>query len=88
LAAKLKEAYALRSKLVHGSISPFAPAIREYAPVAMRLVERALQGGLVFFESEALFDRGCTPAQLADGFAQLLQWTKSDSDRRTPKGKV
>jgi hypothetical protein len=88
LEAKLKEAYVLRSELVHGSISPFAPTVREFAPVAMRLAEQALRGGLVFFESEALFDRGCTSAQLAEGFVQLLQWAKSDSAQRAPTGKA
>lgn len=44
----------------------------------MRLVETALRGGLVFFESEALFDRICVDAQLAKGFGRLIEWATAD----------
>jgi hypothetical protein len=78
IAAKLKDAYDLRSKLVHGSLSPFAPEVKDNSSVTMRLVETALRGGLLFFESEALVDRICTDAQLAKGFGNLLEWAATD----------
>jgi hypothetical protein len=78
IAAKLKKAYRLRSKLVHGSLSPFAPEIKEHAPITMRLIEAAICGGLGFFESQALFDRPCTNAQLANGFEHLVKSAKSN----------
>ena len=79
LAGKLKKAYGIRSRLVHGSISPFAPEIKDLAPVTMQLIERAICSGLGFFESESLFDRNCTDAQLAAGFSRLIEWAKSHS---------
>jgi hypothetical protein len=78
IAAKLKDAYDLRSNLVHGSLSPFAPEVKDNSAITMRLVETALRGGLVFFESEALFDRICTDAQLAKGFQRLIEWAIAD----------
>jgi Apea-like HEPN len=81
--AKVKKAYDLRSELVHGSISPFAAKVKDSAPVTMHLIERALCGGLGFFESELLLDRCCTNAQLAAGFSRLLEWARTHSAGRS-----
>jgi hypothetical protein len=82
-ALKLKRAYDLRSRLVHGSISPFAPEVKDLAPVTMHLIERVLCGGLGFFESQSLLDHSCTNAQLAVGFSRLIEWAKTHSASRS-----
>jgi hypothetical protein len=34
------------------------------------------------FESELLLDRGCTSAQLMDGFSRMMEWAKIHSGDR------
>ena len=72
-------AYDMRSRLAHGSVSPFDAEVATYAPECLHWAERAICGGLGLFESHGLLDRTLTRKQLAEGMTGLVEWAKSNS---------
>jgi hypothetical protein len=82
LKGDLQEAYEMRSRLAHGSLSPFDPEVAAYAPVCLQLVEQVICCGLGLFESHGLFERTLTLRQLAEGFGHLTAWAKAPSASR------
>jgi hypothetical protein len=67
LGKRFSAAYELRSRLAHGSASPFDPEVTEQAPVIMNLARHALCCAFGFFEQRGLFDR-------LESDAELPQW--------------
>ncbi|MCC8966717.1 hypothetical protein H8A95_31430 [Bradyrhizobium sp. Pear76] len=76
LESELAEAYVMRSRLAHGSLSPFDPEVRAFAPVCLERVEQVICCGLGLFESHGLFDRELTNRQMADGFDVLISFAE------------
>ncbi|WFU31472.1 HEPN domain-containing protein [Bradyrhizobium brasilense] len=72
----LAEAYVMRSRLAHGSLSPFDPEVRTFAPVCLERIEQVICCGLGLFESYGLFDRELTNRQMADGFDGLVSFAQ------------
>jgi hypothetical protein len=74
---KLKKAYDLRSRLVHGSLSPFDPDVRQGVHACLDICERVLCAGLAFFHGNGLFERAISNNKLAVGFGKLVEAVKS-----------
>jgi hypothetical protein len=72
LEGELGEAYVMRSRLAHGSLSPFDSEVAAFAPVCLNRVELVICWGMGLFESEGLFDRDLTNRQLAEGFDSMI----------------
>jgi len=75
------KAYDMRSRLAHGSLSPFDPEVANYAPECLHWTELAIRGGLVLFESHGLLDRSLSRRQLIDGMTRLVDFAKELSAR-------
>jgi hypothetical protein len=82
LETELRRAYDMRSRLTHGSLSPFDPEVGAYAAVCLHLVEQVICAGLELFESHGLIDTSRTTRELAQGFDQLVAWAKAHSAAR------
>jgi hypothetical protein len=54
---EMSNAFDMRSRLAHGSLSPFNAEVTRYAPQCLYWAERAIGGALVLFESHGLLDR-------------------------------
>ena len=67
LGKRFGSAYELRSRLAHGSASPFDPEVTEKAPAIMKLARHALCCAFGLFEQRGLFDR-------IESDAELPQW--------------
>ena len=82
LTTQLKTAYGLRSRLAHGSLSPFAPEVAaEVAPTVL-IVERAIRGGVSFFAELGLLDGSPTRAGIYRAFDQLTAAARHWDHRR------
>jgi hypothetical protein len=79
LEGELRDAYRMRSRLVHGSLSPFDPEVADYAPRCLELTEEVICAGLGLFEVHGLLDEPRTNQQLAEGFGSLVSWAKARS---------
>ncbi|MBP0629981.1 HEPN domain-containing protein [Cupriavidus sp. AcVe19-1a] len=73
---KAKEAYNLRSRLVHGSISPRAPKLRRGAGIAAEVAEATLRRALEAFGIDGLRAESLKSERLARWFQELLQWAE------------
>jgi hypothetical protein len=82
LNAIMKRAYDMRSRLAHGSLSPFDAEVSAYAPDCLHWAERVICGGLGLFESDGLLDRAVTRKQFIEGMTGVAEWAKSDSAAR------
>nr|WP_249163277.1 HEPN domain-containing protein [Bradyrhizobium diazoefficiens] len=76
LESELAEAYVMRSRLAHGSLSPFDPEVAAFAPACLQRIEQVICWGLALFESHGLFDRELTNRQLAEGFDGLISFAQ------------
>ena len=84
--ASLREAYEMRSRLTHGSLSPFDPEVEDYAPLCLQLAEEVISAGLELFESHGFMDRPRTQSELSDAFDALVSWVQAHSAARTRSG--
>jgi hypothetical protein len=82
LANQFGRAYALRSDLVHGSLSPFDPMVEEACESVLRLVQGALCGALAFFQSRNLLDGPFSNVEVANEFSHVIRWAKEVSARK------
>jgi hypothetical protein len=73
---ELAEAYVMRSRLAHGSLSPFDPEVAAFAAACLHRIEQVICWGLGLFESHGLFDREFTNRQLAEGFDGLISFAQ------------
>jgi hypothetical protein len=76
LESELAESYVMRSRLAHGSLSPFDPEVAAFAPACLHRIEQVICWGLGLFESHGLFDRELTNKQLAEGFDGLISFAQ------------
>lgn len=86
---KTRAAYDLRSRLVHGSISPRAPEVRRGASVAAEVAEAALLRAIEAFGVEGLQAKSMTSKRTSEWFRRLLQWadaTEAGSNAKTEAG--
>jgi len=81
----MRRAYDMRSRLVHGSRSPFDSEVMTYAPECMLWSERVICGGIALFETQGLLEQPLTRKQLAEGLAGLAEWAKQMSAREQTK---
>jgi hypothetical protein len=77
LESELGEAYVMRSRLTHGSLSPFDPEVAAFAAVCLQRIEQVICRALGLFESHGLFDRELTNRQLAEGFDGLISFAQN-----------
>ena len=80
---EMLHAYDMRSRLAHGSLSPFDAEVTQYASQCLYWAERAIGGALVLFESHGLLDRDLCGRQLKDGMARLIEAAKQLSDLKS-----
>ncbi|WP_316187415.1 MULTISPECIES: HEPN domain-containing protein [unclassified Bradyrhizobium] len=80
---EMSHAYDIRSRLAHGSLSPFDAEVTQYAPQCLYWAERAIGGALVLFESYGLLDRDLSRNQLKEGMARLIEAAKQLSGEKS-----
>lgn len=80
---KAQKLYALRSKLVHGSISPFDPYVSSCAPACLAFTETVLSSALLLFLTNGLFDNPLSNAELSRGFQRMVDLAKSKARSST-----
>jgi Apea-like HEPN len=80
---EMSHAYDMRSRLAHGSLSPFDAEVTQYARQCLYWAERAIGGALVLFESHGLLERDLSSKELKDGLARLIMAAKLLSDNRS-----
>jgi hypothetical protein len=80
---EMLHAYDMRSRLAHGSLSPFDAEVTQYAPQCLYWAERAIGGALVLFESYGLLDRDLSSRQLKDGMGRLVEAAKQLSNEKS-----
>ncbi|MBN9585747.1 MAG: hypothetical protein BGN84_00950 [Afipia sp. 62-7] len=85
LAGRLKKAYDLRSRLVHGSLSPFDPEVRDSVDNCLILCEKVLGSALSFFLFHKLLDTPITNRQLSAGFSELVMQIKAKAESTTTR---
>lgn len=82
LIKKMRDIYDLRSRLVHGGLSPFDPEVRSRRSEVLAAVERSLINGLALLDQDGLLDRSLSKTQLGTGLDGLVAWTQRiDVDR-------
>jgi hypothetical protein len=74
---KTKEVYNLRSRLVHGSISPGAIEVIRGVNVAASITEAVLPRALEVFTVEGLQDEKMTSKQVSEWFGRVLRWANT-----------
>lgn len=85
LAGQLKKAYDLRSRLVHGSLSPFDPEVQQNVDSCLMLCEKVLGAALGFFHFHKLFDNPISNKKLSAGFSKLVAHVKAKIEPVTPQ---
>lgn len=80
---KAKAAYDLRSRLVHGSISPRAPEVKKGADIAAEVTEAALMRAIEAFGVDGLRSEGITSKKLASWFQHLRKWADDNETGKT-----
>ncbi len=75
---RAKAIYEMRSQLVHGVLSPFAPEAAEAAPTAAALARAALRGTLSFFETLGLRRARFSADRLDAEFGKLESTRRTD----------
>lgn len=86
--SELRNTYVVRSRLTHGSLSPFDPEVADYSAIGLRLAEQVICAGLELFESQGFIDNPRTMPELGQAFDHLAVWAKAHSDARLSSGKA
>lgn len=79
---RMESIYDLRSRLVHGTLSPFDPEVRHRRYEVLAVGERSLVNGLNLFDQDDFFDRPQSKRQLTEGLENLVTWSKDADARR------
>jgi hypothetical protein len=77
LESELAEAYVMRSRFAHGSLSPFDPEVAAFAPACLHRIEQVICWGFGLLESHGLFDRELTNRQLAEGLDRRISFAQN-----------
>ena len=88
LTIRLRTAYGLRSRLAHGSLSPFDPEVTDQVTTVVLTAERAIRGGLSFFAEQGLLHHSCTRAELAKAFEQVIAGARNLVSGRRPSSRT
>jgi Apea-like HEPN len=88
IVAEMQSIYKLRSRLVHGSLSPFDPEVRARRSETLNAVESVLIQGLVLFDQNNLFDRALTNREMRVSLEKLVLRTRRLSDEKRAKRAV
>jgi hypothetical protein len=80
---KAKAAYDLRSRLVHGSISPRAQEVKKGAYIAAEVAEAALMRAIQAFGVDGLRSERVTSKKLAAWFRHLGKWADTNETGKT-----
>jgi len=80
--SRMESIYDLRSRLAHGTLSPFDAEVRNRRSEVLAAAEKALVNGLALFDQDDLFDRSQTKRQLSEGLDYLVTWSKEIDARR------
>lgn len=79
---RMDSIYDLRSRLVHGTLSPFDPEVRRSRIEVLEAVEHALLNGLVLFNQDGLLDKPLTQNELDGGMTSLVKWARGWDARK------
>jgi hypothetical protein len=86
LVAEMRSIYDLRSRLVHGLLSPFDSEVRSRRVAVLAAVEAVLLNGLALLDENSLFDRDLGRKELKAGFEQLVAWVRRIDEQRRAVG--
>lgn len=73
---RMRDIYDLRSRLVHGTLSPFDTEVRERRAEVLASTEAILANGLALLDRDGLFDQRVTGRQLSEGMDRLVAWAR------------
>ncbi len=73
---RMEGIYDLRSRLAHGTLSPFDPEVRHRRYEVLAAAEKSLINGLDLFDQDGLFDRTLSKRELTEGLESLVDWVK------------
>jgi hypothetical protein len=76
LTKRMESIYDLRSRLAHGTLSPFDPEVRHRREEVLAAAQRSLINGLDLFDQDGLFDKTLNRAELTAGLEGLVDWVK------------
>lgn len=71
--ARAEAVYEIRSRIVHGAMSPFAPEAGAMAPEAARLAQAVLRGALDFYGEQGLDRAPCSADRLEHALRMLAE---------------
>ena len=83
LVKTMKSIYDLRSRLAHGTLSPFDAEVRERRYEVISASEKALINGLALFDQDGLFDKPLSRNELTNGLDRLVVWVRDVDLRKT-----
>jgi len=85
LVKRMEGIYDLRSRLAHGTLSPFDPNVRYRRYEVLAAAEKSLINGLRLFDQNGLFDKKLSKAELTAGLESLVEWARRvDAHRAGP----
>lgn len=84
--ARMESIYDLRSRLAHGTLSPFDAEVRNRRNQVLTAAQKALVNGLNLFDQNDLFDRPQTKRELTEGLEHLVSWSRDADARRWANG--
>lgn len=76
LVKRMESIYDLRSRLAHGTLSPFDPEVRHRRYEVLAAAEKSLINGLDLFDQDGLFDKKLSKAELTAGLENLVDWAR------------
>lgn len=69
---EFRRLYDLRSKLIHGALSPWSPKVESELAAAATLAENVANGALNSWREEGLLSSTATPKRMREWFAQVV----------------
>ena len=88
LVKRMESIYDLRSRLAHGTLSPFDPEVRHRRYEVLAAAEKSLINGLDLLDQDGLFDQTLSKGELTAGLEHLITWVKRVDAHRAKTGPV
>lgn len=85
---RMEGIYDLRSRLAHGTLSPFDAEVRDRRHKVLAAAEQALINGLALFDQDGAFDTPLSRRELTDGLERLVEWAKRIDATRAATGEI